>query len=111
MPSNTFAYRAAICLIWALALWHSWICRGLFVDGFAFLVQIVTYEWFFDFYPPRLYAMIAGQLGKEINRHADGIGNRLVLQINHARQKVEKVLLGEDPFMVGRTDPIRHFSG
>ena len=62
MPSNTFAYRATICLIWALALWHSWICRGLFVDGFAFLVQIVTYEWFFDFYPPRLYAMIAGQL-------------------------------------------------
>jgi len=62
MPSNTFAYRAAICLIWALALWHSWICRGLFVDGFAFLVQIVTYEWFFDFYPPRLYAMLAGQI-------------------------------------------------
>jgi hypothetical protein len=62
MPSNTFAYRAAIGLIWALALWHSWICRGLFVDGFAFLVQIATYEWFFDFYPPRLYAMIAGQI-------------------------------------------------
>ena len=62
MPSNTFVYRAAIALIWALALWHSWICRGLFVDGFAFLVQIATYEWFFDFYPPRLYAMIAGQI-------------------------------------------------
>ncbi len=62
MPSNTFAYRAAICLIWALALWHSWICRGLFVDGFAFLVQIAAYEWFFYFYPPRIYAMIAGQI-------------------------------------------------
>jgi hypothetical protein len=62
MPSTTFAYRAAICLIWALALWHSWICRGLFVDGFAFLVQIAAYEWFFYFYPPRVYAMIAGQV-------------------------------------------------
>ncbi len=62
MPSTLFAYRAAIGLIWALALWHSWICRGLFVDGFAFLVQIVTYEWFFYFYPPRIFAMIAAQL-------------------------------------------------
>jgi hypothetical protein len=62
MPFTTFAYRAAIGLIWALALWHSWICRGLFVDGFAFLVQIVTYEWFFYFYPPRIYAMIAAQV-------------------------------------------------
>jgi len=62
MPSTTFAYRAAIGLIWALALWHSWICRGLFVDGFAFLVQIVAYEEFFFFYPPRIYAMIAAQV-------------------------------------------------
>ena len=62
MPSNTFAYRATICLIWALALWHSWTCRGLFVDGSAFLVQIVRREWFFDFYAPRLYAMISGQI-------------------------------------------------
>ncbi|MBS0540147.1 MAG: hypothetical protein JSR47_15375 [Proteobacteria bacterium] len=62
MPSNTFAFRATLCLIWALALWHSWICRGLFVDGATFLVQIVRYEEFFQFYPPRRFAMIAGQL-------------------------------------------------
>ena len=62
MPFNIFAYRATLCLIWGLALWHSWTCRGLFVDGSAFLVQIVRREWFFDFYAPRLYAMIAGQL-------------------------------------------------
>jgi hypothetical protein len=62
MPSITFAYRATICLIWALALWHSWSCRGLFVDGSAFLVEIVRKEWFFRFYPPRIHAMIAGQI-------------------------------------------------
>ena len=62
MPSNIFAYRATICLIWGLAIWHSWTCRGLFVDGSAFLVQIVRREWFFDFYAPRLYAMIVGQI-------------------------------------------------
>jgi hypothetical protein len=62
MPSNTFVYRSTLCLIWALALWHSWTCRGLFVDGSAFLVQIVRREWFFDFYAPRLYAMIVGQI-------------------------------------------------
>lgn len=62
MPSTTLATRASIALIWALALWHSWLCRGLFVDGSAFLLNIVRHEWFFDFYPPRLYAMIVAQL-------------------------------------------------
>ena len=62
MTSNSYAYRAMVCLLWALALYHSWACRGLFVDGSGFLVQIVLREWFFDFYPPRLYAMILGQV-------------------------------------------------
>ena len=62
MISPTLAYRATICLIWGLALWHSWASRGLFVDGSAFLVQIVRREWFFDFYDPRLYAMIVAQI-------------------------------------------------
>ena len=62
MTSTNHVYRATVGLLWALALWHSWCCRGLFVDGSAFVVQIMTREWFFDFYPPRLYAMIAGQV-------------------------------------------------
>jgi hypothetical protein len=33
----------------------------LFVDGSAFLIQIARREWFFDFYAPRLYAMVIGQ--------------------------------------------------
>jgi hypothetical protein len=61
MPTTTIAYRTTIGLIWGLALWHSWESRGLFVDGSAFLVQIARREWFFDFYAPRLYAMIVGQ--------------------------------------------------
>jgi hypothetical protein len=61
MPT-TIAYRTTVCLIWALALWHSWESRGLFVDGSAFLVQIARREWFFDFYGPRLYAMVLGQV-------------------------------------------------
>ncbi|MFO1079927.1 MAG: hypothetical protein U1E23_04780 [Reyranellaceae bacterium] len=56
------AYRSTLCLIWGLALWHSWEARGLFVDGSAFLVQIARREWFFDFYLPRLYAMVLGQI-------------------------------------------------
>src|SRR5216683_1959524 len=62
MPTIKVAYKTTVCLIWGLALWHSWESRGLFVDGSAFLVQIVRREWFFDFYAPRLYAMIAGQI-------------------------------------------------
>ena len=58
MPTTTVAYRTTLGLIWGLALWHSWESRGLFVDGSAFLVQIARREWFFDFYAPRLYAMV-----------------------------------------------------
>ena len=61
MPT-TIAYRTTIGLLWGLALWHSWESRGLFVDGSAFLVQIARREWFFDFYAPRLYAMVVGQI-------------------------------------------------
>ena len=61
MPTATVAYRAIVGLLWTLALWHSWECRGLFVDGSAFLVQVARREFFFDFYAPRLYAMILGQ--------------------------------------------------
>ncbi|MBV8185876.1 MAG: hypothetical protein JOY64_24785 [Alphaproteobacteria bacterium] len=62
MPTKTVAYRTTICLIWGLALWHTWESRGLFVDGSAFLVQIARRGWFFDFYGPRLYAMVLGQM-------------------------------------------------
>jgi hypothetical protein len=62
MISRTTAYRATLAIIWALALWHSWTSRGLFVDGANFLVHIVRQEGFFDFYMPRLYAMVMGQI-------------------------------------------------
>ena len=62
MPSTTVIYRLAASLLWALALWHAWTCRGLFVDGSAFLAEVARREWFFDFYDPRLYAMIVGQI-------------------------------------------------
>ncbi len=62
MISTNNVYRATVWLLWALALWHSWCCRGLFVDGSAFVVNIVTREWFFDFYPPRLFAMVVAQI-------------------------------------------------
>ena len=62
MISRTTAYRATVALIWALALWHSWTSRGLFVDGANFLVHIVRLEAFFDFYDPRYYAMVVGQI-------------------------------------------------
>jgi hypothetical protein len=35
---TTAVYRMAAVLIWALAIWHSWLSRGLFVDGSAALV-------------------------------------------------------------------------
>ncbi|MBV8083400.1 MAG: hypothetical protein JO247_01160 [Chloroflexi bacterium] len=32
------------------------------MDGSAFLLQVVRHEWFFDFYMPRLFAMLLGQV-------------------------------------------------
>ena len=60
MPTTTVAYRTTIGLIWGLPCGIA-ESRGLFVDGSAFLVQIARREWFFDFYAPRLYAMVVGQ--------------------------------------------------
>src|SRR5580692_340485 len=62
MISRTTAYRTTVATIWALALWHSWTSRGLFVDGANFLLHIARQETFFDFYLPRLFAMIVGQI-------------------------------------------------
>src|SRR3954464_9479964 len=62
MISRITAYRATVAIIWALAFWHSWTSRGLFVDGANFLVHIVRQEGFFDFYMTRLYAMVMGQI-------------------------------------------------
>jgi hypothetical protein len=62
MISRISAYRATVAIIWALAAWHSWTSRGLFVDGANFLVHIVRQEAFFDFYAPRVYAMVLGQI-------------------------------------------------
>ncbi len=61
MPTTSVAYKATVGLLWTLVLWHSWECRGLFVDGSAFLVQVARREFFFDFYDPRLFAMVLGQ--------------------------------------------------
>jgi len=81
MTSTKFAYRATLALIWALALYHSWACRGLFVDGSGFLIQIVKREWFFDFYPPRLYAMLVAQVPILIGVKAGSTDLHLLAQL------------------------------
>ncbi len=65
-PSPTapprYAYRGAVLLLWALALWNSYACRGLFWDGAAFLVSIVDFDKFHDFYPARAHVGWVTQL-------------------------------------------------
>jgi hypothetical protein len=39
--STTVLYRGVAALIWALAVWHCWVARGLFVDGSALLVTMM----------------------------------------------------------------------
>lgn len=49
MPITTLVRRATICILWLLALWNSWECRGLFSDGAWELVEIVHKGGFFNF--------------------------------------------------------------
>lgn len=47
----------AIGLLWVLALWHSWECRGLFWDGASFLVDIVLEQNFLLYESSRRHAV------------------------------------------------------
>ncbi len=53
--SSAAAYRCVVLLLWSLAAWNSLACRGLFWDGAAFLVNIVDFDRFHDFYPARAH--------------------------------------------------------
>ena len=55
-------YRGAVLVLWALAAWNSFVCRGLFWDGAAFLVNIVDFDKFHDFYPARAHVGYVTQL-------------------------------------------------
>jgi len=56
-------YRGAAAILWALAIWNSVACRGLFWDGSAFLVEIIDNNWFhWMFYPARAHVMWLTQL-------------------------------------------------
>lgn len=56
-------YRGAAAVLWALAVWNSVACRGLFWDGSAFLVEIIDADWFhWMFYPARAHVMWLTQL-------------------------------------------------
>lgn len=48
-------YRGIAFLLWALAAYNTVVCRGLFWDGAAFLVNIVDFGAFHDFYPARAH--------------------------------------------------------
>lgn len=55
MPALGTLYRTAVLLLWALAAYNSFACRGLFWDGAAFLVNVVDFRTFHDFYPARAH--------------------------------------------------------
>jgi hypothetical protein len=62
MISTRIASRAAILVLWALALWHAWIARGLFVDGAKLLLDIVLHQNYVLFRAPRFYCEAGRQI-------------------------------------------------
>ena len=60
MATTRFFAWAAIGLLWILAIWHSWACRGLFIDGAKLLIDMVGYQWFVTFRSPRLHTDMSG---------------------------------------------------
>jgi hypothetical protein len=49
------AYRGVVLLLWALAVYNAFECRGIFWDGAAFLVNLLDREHFHDFYAARAH--------------------------------------------------------
>ena len=59
--STTAIYRGVAALIWALAVWHCWVARGLFVDGSALLVTMMKNGGYALFFDSRRYVMAVTQ--------------------------------------------------
>ncbi len=62
IPSTDRIAGATIALLWALALWHSWECRGLVWDGASFLVDIVLNEHFLLYESSRSHAVFVVEI-------------------------------------------------
>ena len=58
----SFAVWGTIGFLWALALWHSWECRGLFWDGAAFLLDLLIVKTFVVYDPSRRYAVFLTEI-------------------------------------------------
>ena len=53
------------------------------------------------------HAVVAGELRDVVDRHADRVGDRLVLQLHHPRQEVEEVVLTSAGARGARRRPAR----
>lgn len=53
--SPSTAYRGTVLLLWGLAAWNAFACRGLFWDGASFLATLLETGTFHDFYPARAH--------------------------------------------------------
>ena len=53
--SPLVAYRGTVLLLWGLAGWNAFTCRGLFWDGASFLANMLETRSFHDFYPARAH--------------------------------------------------------
>lgn len=62
MTSPISISRAAILLLWGLALWHSWEARGIFIDGSKMLLDMAEQRHLIVFRAPRFYIEAGGQL-------------------------------------------------
>ncbi|NBQ16025.1 MAG: hypothetical protein EBU31_15780, partial [Proteobacteria bacterium] len=57
------------------------------------------------------HPVVARQLRHVVDGHADGVRDRLVLQLDHPRDEVHEVIDAEDALMVFRADPACHVGG
>ncbi len=53
--NSVVAYRGTLLVLWGLAAWNAFTCRGLFWDGASFLANMLETQGFHDFYPPRAH--------------------------------------------------------
>jgi hypothetical protein len=104
-----WAYRAVVLLLWALTVWNTLACRGLFWDGSSFLVNILDLGRFHDFYVARAHVdwltqapvLIASRLGLRDTHLLSIVYSATLFGLPTGLYHVALARLRHDPLLLG----------
>lgn len=104
-PTAVSLSWAAAALLWALAIWHSLISRGLFVDGCAELLYMIEDRGYALFYDSRQTLLAVTQTPAALALHAGVTDTHLLAQLLSAGLFVLPTALYHASLWRARHDP------